>query len=88
MARSERAMEGLTSVDAKPFRRHPRAGNPVRNLLERNVPRVIGTPVVGLRVDAERREAAVVSRAEALLDDVVRRRDQLVANLLRGFKAI
>src|SRR5580700_6350908 len=56
---------------AELFRGEPGALHPVRDLLERDVPCVVRRAVIGLLVDAERREAAVVGRAEALRRDEV-----------------
>ena len=48
------------------------SGNAIRYLLERNVARVVRRAVIGLRVDAEWREATVIGRAQALFVDIFR----------------
>jgi hypothetical protein len=59
----------------------------VRYLLERNVARIVGRAVIGLLVDAEGRETAIVSRADTLLTNITGRRDQLIAHLLSRFRS-
>src|SRR3954471_15062005 len=66
---------------------HPGALDAVRDLLERDVPGVVGRAVQGLLVDRERREPAVVRRAEELDGDVARSPLELVAHLLRRLDA-
>src|SRR4051812_34112843 len=53
------------------------------DLLHGDVAREVRRAVLGLDVAAERREAAVIRRAQALDRDVLGREDQLVADLLR-----
>ena len=63
-------------AQAELLRGQPRALHPVADLLERDVAGVVRRAVVGLLVDRERREAAVVGRAQLLLRDVVGRPDR------------
>src|SRR5271170_6254008 len=67
------------------FGGHLRSSDTVCNLLKSDVTRIIWTAVVGLLVDAEGREAAIVSRTKALLVDILGCGDQLVAHFLHRF---
>ena len=70
---------GAAGSEAQLLRGQARALDPGLDLAERHVAGVVGRAVVGLLVDRERREAAVVGGAELLLGDEVRRPDQLSA---------
>src|SRR4051794_32015596 len=74
----------IAASEAELLRGQPRALHPVADLLERHLAGVVGRAMVRLLVDRERREAAVVGRAQLLLRDVVRRPDQLLRDLLRA----
>jgi hypothetical protein len=72
-------------VNAQFFGGHFCASDTVRYFLKSDIARLVRTTVIGLLVDAERREAAIVSRAEALLVDTLGRGNQLITHLLCGF---
>ena len=72
-------------ADAELLGGHPRALDAGLDLLEGHVAGIIGRAVVGLHVDAEGREAAIVGRCDLLLRDVIGSRDQLFAHLLGRF---
>src|SRR5919108_1876642 len=78
------ALCGSGDRNAELFRGHPGAFDPVSDLLECHVAGIVGRAVERLLVDAERGEAAVVRRAEALLRDEVGRPHQQIADLLRA----
>src|ERR1044071_9111093 len=72
------------SADAELLRGQPGALDPVPDLLPGGLAGEVGRAVVGLLVDAERREAAIVGRAQLLLRDEAGRPDQGVPDLLRA----
>src|SRR5260370_26721920 len=78
---------GSGDGDAKLPGRHPGPLDAVADLLERDLARVVRGAMVGFLVDAERGEAAIVARAEALPGDEVGGTDQRVTDLLRGLDA-
>src|SRR5918995_5414473 len=75
---------GSGGRDAELLRGHPGAFDPVRDLLERDVARVVRRAVERLLVDAEGGETAVVRRAETVLRDEVGRPHEQIADLLRA----
>src|SRR5262245_40787189 len=83
----QRKSVAAASVNAELLGRHFGSGNAVCDLLERDVARIVRRAVIGLGVDAERREATIVGRAEALLVDIFGGSYQLIANFLRRFRA-
>ena len=89
--RAERASSGalLLAAPRRLRSRRPSSSDAIaapfdagRDLLHRDVAREVRRAVLRLHVAAERREAAVVGRAEALRRDVLGRGHQLVADLL------
>src|SRR5271154_1162230 len=73
------------SMDSQFFGRHFRSSNAVRYLLERDVTRIVRRAMIWFRINAEGRESAIVSRADALFVNIFGRSDQLIAYFLRRF---
>src|SRR6185312_2571200 len=78
------ARAGSGGLDAELLGGHARALEARGDLLHRHVAGEVGRAVLRLEVPAEGREATVVRRAEALDRDVLRRGDEVVADLLGG----
>ena len=72
----------FTSMNTELFSGHLRSGDAIRYFLKCDVSRVVGGPMIRFFVNAERREAAIISRAETLLTNITRRRDKLIAYFL------
>src|SRR5262245_49437468 len=69
------------------FGSQPSAFHACLDFLKCYIPRSVWRAVLRLHIDAEWREAAIVSRTQALFRDELRGGYQIVANLLRGLNA-
>ena len=72
----------FTSMNTELFSGHLRSSDTIRYFLECNVARVVRRAMIRFFIDAERREAAVISRADTVPADITRSRDKLIAYFL------